>query len=52
MNEREFLLTSETADLILTILKRGNTAEVKKENDKIVVVEIQRRVRNKTPITG
>lgn len=45
-------MTSETADLILSIMKRGNTAEIKKENDKIVVVEIQRRVRNKTPISG
>ena len=37
---------------ISNILKRGNTAEVKREKDNIVVVEIQRKVKNKTPVKG
>jgi hypothetical protein len=36
----------------LKIVKKGNSAEIKKENNKLVVVEIERRVRNKTSITG
>ena len=31
------------------ILKRGNTAEVKKEKDNIVIVEIERHARIKVP---
>jgi len=34
------------------IIKRGNVAEVKREQNKIVVVEIIRKVKNKTAITG
>lgn len=30
------------------ILKRGNSAELKKENGKLVIVEIERKVKNKT----
>lgn len=37
---------------IETIIKRGNVAEVKKEKDNIVVVEIKRQVKNKTAIIG
>lgn len=37
---------------VLDILKRGNTAEVKREKDNIVVVEIRRQVKIKTAING
>lgn len=37
---------------VKTIIKRGNVAEVKKEKDNIVVVEIKRQVKNKTAIIG
>ena len=46
------LFTPEVVDLIMKILRRGNSAEIKKENNKLVIVEIERRVRNKTSITG
>lgn len=38
--------------IIESILKRGNVAEVKREKDNIVVVEIKRQVKNKTAIIG
>lgn len=37
---------------IIEILKRGNSAEVKREKDKIVVVELKRQVKIKTTING
>lgn len=46
------LFTREIADIIQAILKKGNTAEVKKENGKIVIVEIQRKVKMKTSMNG
>lgn len=46
------MLTNENIDLILSILKKGNTVELKRENGKIVIVEIQRKVKQKTSITG
>ena len=46
------LFTPEVVDLIMKIVRRGNSAEIKKENNKLVIVEIERRVRNKTSITG
>lgn len=46
------LFDSEVTDLIMKIVLKGNSAEIKKENNKLVVVEIERRVRNKTSITG
>lgn len=45
-------LTEEAIKEINLILKRGNTAEIKKENGKMVVVEIQRKVKTKTSIIG
>ena len=44
--------TPEMLDAILQIIKRGNTAEIKKERDNLVVVEIDRKVKVKTPIIG
>jgi hypothetical protein len=46
------VFTAELQDAIMKIVKKGNSAEIKKENNKLVVVEIERRVRNKTSITG
>lgn len=37
---------------VVEIVKRGNVAEVKREKDNIVVVEIRRQVKNKTAING
>lgn len=34
------------------ILKKGNTVELKKVNGMLVIVEIQRKVKNRTSITG
>lgn len=50
--EEKSIFTPEMVDCIMKILRRGNAAEIKKENNKLVVVEIERRVRNKTSITG
>lgn len=50
--EEKMAFTPEIIDVILKIIRRGNSAEIKKENNKLVVIEIERRVRNKTSITG
>lgn len=44
--EREFL-PKEVVEEIMRILKQGNSVELKKEKDKLVVVEIQRKVKFK-----
>ncbi len=46
------LISPETEEVIKKILRNGNSVELKKENGKIVVVEIQRKVKTKTLITG
>lgn len=45
-------LPQETVDAILRIVENGCAAEVKRERDTIVVVEITRKVRNKTEAEG
>lgn len=45
-------MPQEIIQTILSILKRGNNAEIKKENGKIVVVEIQRKVKIKASASG
>lgn len=45
-------LPKSSQDAIIEILRKGNNAEIKKENNQIVVVEIHRKVRDKTSITG
>lgn len=45
-------LTDETMTNIIKIIDKGNACEVKREKDQIVVVEIIRKVKNKTPING
>lgn len=42
---------NEVISEIKKILKKGNSAEVKKERDKIVVVEIKRQVKIKSDFT-
>lgn len=46
------LFSAEVIEEIARILKHGNTVELKKENNKLVVVEIQRKVKTKTSIIG
>ena len=50
--EYEKMFTPEVIDLIMKIVRKGNAAEIKKENNKLVIVEIERRVRNTTSIIG
>ena len=45
-------LPKEIQQAVLAILKRGNTAEIKRELNNFVVVEIDRKVKEKTAITG
>jgi hypothetical protein len=42
------IISDEAQQHIGQILKRGNAVELKKENGKLVVVEIQRKVKSKT----
>ncbi len=44
--------TVEVIDEIRKILKRGNSAELKRENGRLVVVEIRRQVKIKTSANG
>lgn len=46
------IFSSEAITEINRILKKGNTVELKKVNGMLVIVEIQRKVKNKTSITG
>lgn len=50
--EEKSIFTPEIVDLIMKIVRKGNSAEIKKENNKLVIVEIERRVKNKTSIIG
>ena len=44
-NDMASLITQDLETVILSILKRGNTAELKKERGNLVVVEIERKKR-------
>ena len=46
------LLDEKSTEVILQALKRGNTVELKRERDALVIVEIQRKVKIKTSATG
>ena len=46
------IFNAEVIESITRILKRGNSVELKKENGKLVVVEIERKVKTKTSING
>lgn len=45
-------MDSETIEVIMNILKKGNTVELKREQGKLVIVEIQRKVKIKTSAIG
>ena len=44
------MIPKEIQQNILKILKKGNSVELKKERDNLVVVEISRKVQTKIPI--
>lgn len=44
--------TNDWVEQVVEIVKRGNVAEVKREKDNIVVVEIHRQLKSKTAISG
>ena len=46
------LFTTEVIEEILRVLKHGHSVELKKENNRLVVVEIQRKVKIKTSANG
>ena len=46
------LFTKEFVEEINRILKHGNSVELKNENNKLVVIEIQRKAKIKASITG
>lgn len=43
---------NDWVEQVVEIVKRGNVAEVKREKDNIVIVEITRKVKSKTAISG
>lgn len=45
------LKNPELINCIIRALKKGNAVELKREKDNIVVVEIERKCKNKTTIT-
>ena len=46
------ILDEKAPTIILQAFKRGNSVELKKEQGKLVVVEIQRKMKIKASITG
>lgn len=44
------LIDDHTAEIIRQVLRHGNSVELKKEQGKLVVVELQRKVRIKTTL--
>jgi hypothetical protein len=48
--ERSSEMSDEMIKEIYRILQKGNTVEIKKENGKIVLVEIQRKAKMKAPV--
>lgn len=46
------LFAAEVIEEIQRILKHGNSVELKRENNRLVVVEIQRKVKIKTSANG
>lgn len=46
------LIDEKMTEIIMQALKRGNTVELKKEQGKLVIVEIQRKMRTKASING
>lgn len=46
------IFTDEVVDTISRIIKRGDSVELKRENGKLVIVEIQRKVKIRTSAIG
>lgn len=46
------LFSDEVIGEVERIIKKGNTVELKRERDKLVIVEIQRKVKIKKSTTG
>lgn len=46
------LFSDEVIGEVERIIKRGNTVELKREKDKLVIVEIQRKVKIKKSTIG
>lgn len=46
------MLNEKWINTVQEIIRRGNVAEVKREKDNIVVIEIKRQLKNKTAIKG
>lgn len=46
------LFTNELISELESIIKKGNTVELKRERDKLVIVEIQRKVKIKKSTIG
>lgn len=46
------LFTDEVIGEVERIIKKGNTVELKRERDKLVIVEIQRKVKIKKSTIG
>lgn len=46
------LFTDELISEVERIIKKGNTVELKREKDKLVIVEIQRKVKIKKSTIG
>lgn len=45
-------LNRETIELIENLLNKGKQLEIKREKDNIVIIEIERQVKIKSPVIG
>lgn len=46
------VMNNDWVEVVNNIIKKGGVAEIKKEKNNIVVIEIVRHVKNKTTING
>lgn len=49
---KSILCDDKTIETFLNCFRNGKTCEVKIENGNVVVVGIQRKIENKTPVIG
>lgn len=47
MDEKEVKLRPETVGAIEKILKKGNSAEIKRRKDDVIVLEVKKEIHNK-----
>jgi|GEM_PF-1075602 len=52
INSLNYHFSQNEYEAIMRALQRGNTVEIKRERDRLVIVEIERKVKTKTSITG